>query len=83
MKKTNHIQAAVNSLKKAREQYQTDHDKFEVAENSARRSKEMMSTEIAKLNKQIAAYDEPSKYNSLVAASLEPSTQDQQSGDVS
>lgn len=64
--KNNHIQTAIKALKRAREKYQIDHDRFQVAENSARQSKEMMAAEILKLDRQIADHEgKPQPQNEL------------------
>lgn len=55
--KNNHLKTAVKALKRAREKYQIDHDRFEVAEKSAKESKAMMANEITKLDKQIAEHE--------------------------
>jgi hypothetical protein len=52
--KNNHIATAVKALKRQREKFQIDRDKFEVSENSARKSKEFFEEEIVKLDAQIA-----------------------------
>jgi coenzyme F420-reducing hydrogenase delta subunit len=51
--KHKHLQTAVKALKRARTKYEIDLERFEVAEKSARESKELMAAEIEKLNKQI------------------------------
>lgn len=52
-----HLEPVVKSLKRAREKFQVDHDRFEVAENSARHNKELMAAEIERLNKQIKEHE--------------------------
>jgi len=52
--KNNHIATAVKALKRQRDKYQNDRDRFEVEENSARKSKEFFEGELEKLDTQIA-----------------------------
>lgn len=52
--KNNHLKTAVKALKKQVEKYRIDRDKFEVAENSARESKEFFASEIERLESQIS-----------------------------
>ena len=51
--KNNHLQTAVKALKKQVDKYKTDRDRFEVAERSAKDSKEFFAKEVERLEKQI------------------------------
>jgi len=55
--KNNHIQTAIKALKKQHDKYQIERDKFEVAENSAKESKEFFASELVKLSKQITSLE--------------------------
>lgn len=47
------LSSVVNAMKRARTKYEVDFERFEVAEQSAKKSKELIAAEIEKLNKQI------------------------------
>lgn len=51
--KNNYMKTALKAMKKQREVYQTDRDRFEVDENSAKKNKELCEAELMKLDKQI------------------------------
>lgn len=48
-----HIKTAVKALNRQLEKYRSDRDRFEVAENSARESKEFFEKEIQRLKTQV------------------------------
>ena len=48
-----HIKTAVKALNRQLEKYRNDRDRFEVAENSARESKEFFEKEIQRLKTQV------------------------------
>jgi hypothetical protein len=53
--KNNFLATALKALKKQRNVYQTDRDRYEVAEKTAKQNKESCEAELVKLDKQIAS----------------------------
>jgi hypothetical protein len=51
--KNNHLKTAVKALRRARDKYQIDFERFETDENTAKQNKELIAREIERLDKQI------------------------------
>jgi chromosome segregation ATPase len=63
--KNNHIQTAIKALNRQLVKLRNDRDKFEVAEQSARQSKEFFEKEIAELEAKIVLLEAPEKQKEL------------------
>lgn len=55
--KNGHIATAIKALKRQLSKYQTERERFEVAEKTAKASKDFFAAEIDKINKQIASLE--------------------------
>jgi hypothetical protein len=64
--KNSHITTAIKALKRQLLKYQTERERFEVAEKTAKASKDFFTAEIEKINKQIASLEGTDKLNVAV-----------------
>jgi hypothetical protein len=69
--KNNFLTTALKALKKQRNVYQTDRDRYEVAENTAKQNKENCESEINKLDEQISVLEKQVKQRVFIASSKE------------